>query len=223
MIAIIIGDHSIGSILVAKYYDTFGNEKEFTDIKWFGSNDVTKEFVELEQYQGKKQIQALKPIPIYIRIQIEDTISQNFIININEITPTFQNTLPTVGNGISLEIPVSTMSGLSSETNNVGRINQSLRLILNTAKGEFPMLPNFGCNLHNVIFQAIQNDSDLESIRQDLLEDLSRQEPRINIKDIQIGFDYVDTLTIVIEYQIYNTNITGNLIYNHKIGGEVNV
>lgn len=221
---IIFGDHKIGSVLTAKLYDNAtGNEKEFSNVQWYGQDTATDEKEELLQYRNQKQIQALQPIPTYIIAKINDEESQRFVININDTTPTFQNTLPMIGNGISLETPVSEMAGLSSETNNTGRINQSIKLILNTAKGEYPMLPNFGCNLHKVLFSIIQNESDLESIKQDLLDDLTRQEPRISIKDLQIGFDYIDTLLIVIEYVIRNTNITGNIIYNHKVGGEVNV
>lgn len=224
-IVIILGDHKIGSSLTVKYYDTLGNELEFkdNDIRWFGQDSVTSPKVEIDRYRFQKQIQILRPISNYIAAQIKNDISQIFVINRNDITPTFQNVLPSIGNGINLEIPVSTMSGLSSETNNVGRINQSLRLILSTAKGEYPMLSNFGCNLYKVLFYTIQNESDIESIRQDLMEDLSRQEPRINIKDLSIEFDYINTLSITVEYVIRNTNITGNLIYDHKIGGEVNV
>lgn len=224
-IVIIIGDHEIGSTLTAKYYDTLGNELEFQndDIEWFEQDSITSQKTVISRYTGMRQIQVLKPIMTYITAEIQGNSSQIFLINRNIVTPTFQESLPNVGNGISLDVPVSKMSGLSSETTNIGRINQSLELILNTAKGEYPMLPNFGCNLNKVLFYTIQTESDLESIKQDLFEDLSRQEPRINIKDLQVGFDYIDTLLLIIEYTIRNTNITGNLIYNHKIGGEVNV
>lgn len=221
-IVTIVGDHKIGSILTAKYYDIFGNELEYNEIKWYGQDTVTSEVFKLSQYNNLKQIQILRPISPYILAEINGDRSQRFIINVNDVNITFQNSLPMIGNGISLSTPVSTMSGLSSETNNVGRINQSLRLILNTSKGEYPMLPNFGCNLHKILFQTIQSESDLESLKQDLIEDLSQQEPRINIRDVQVSFDYIDTLLIAIEYIIRNTNITGNLLYNYKMGGGVN-
>lgn len=221
-LVVIFGDHKIGSILTAKYYDTFGNELQFNNIRWFNQDTISSTEIELLQYRNMKQIQILKPISTYITAEIDGNFSQKFIVNMSEITPTIQNTLPNIGNGINLEVPVSTMAGLSSETNNTGRINQSLRLILNTDKGEYPMLPNFGCNLNQILFQTIQTEADLESIRQDLLEDITRQEPRIDVKDIQIGFDYINTIMIVIEYVIRNTNITGNLLYDYKIGGEVN-
>lgn len=222
-IVVIFGEHKIGSILTVGYYDTFGNELNFDNIKWYGQDTISSPETELLQYRNRKQIQIVKPIPTYIFATIDNNSSQKFIININDLNITIQNMLPTIGNGINFDTPVSAMAGLSSETNNTGRINQSLKLILNTSKGEYPMLPNFGCNLDKVLFYTIQNESDLESIKQDLLEDLSRQEPRINITDLQVGFDYIDTLLIIIEYTIRNTNIIGNLIYNHKVGGEVNV
>ena len=31
-------------------------------------------------------------------------------------------------------------------------IEESIRVILGTAKGERPMRPNFGCDIHNIVF-----------------------------------------------------------------------
>lgn len=220
---IISGSHEIGSNIDVEYYDNFGNRIPITeDVVWYGGDTVLTITEEYPTFRNQTSVQLLSPIPNYLQVQIGNDISEIFMVNKVKLPEKYES-LPVVGNGIGLSKPISDISGLSTKSDNVNRINQSYNLILSTAKGEYPMLPNLGCNLHKITFGIIASDADLESIKQDLLTDLSTQEPRGNIRSLDIGFDYVDTLYIQIEYTIFNTNISGNLLYNQQIGGEVNV
>lgn len=224
-LVIIDGDHYIGATVKARIYDVFGNElNTYDSIRWYGANSIpidTADNNHIIQYENRASIQLLTPIPDYIVAVIDDSKSDPFMIMKCEPILSKQEKLPTIGSGINLDNPVSRVSGLSNTSTNISRVNQSLKMILSIAKGEYPMIPNLGSRLYLAQFRTIYNETDLESIRQDLLEDIQTQEPRINVLSIEIDFDYIDTLRVRIEYNIKNTNISGNLIYNQKVGSDV--
>lgn len=230
---IISGDHEIGSILQLSYYNSSGEQEELTsNINWYGSDSFEAllnwdsvsddpSIIEILKFKGNQKVQLLSPIPAYILAIYNDVRSDIFAINF--VSQTLEvNTLPIVGSGISLVTPVSSVSGLSTTTDNIMRINQSYRLILSTIKGEYPMLPRFGSNLYKTaMFHSIALQTDLENIKQDLLTDLSEQEPRATINKLDVTFDYINTISIKITYTIKNTNISGKLIYDYSVGGDV--
>lgn len=226
-LAIISGEHYIGARINVQLYDNFGSPLPIeSDIQWYGNNTLPFELTELTeliQYRNCATIQILNPIPTYLIAKVGTAITEPFMIIRSMVAMQKQEQLPVVGNGLNLSNPISNLSGLSTSATNINRINQSLRLILSTAKGEYPMIPNFGTSLYKYQFKTIFNETDLESIRQSLYEEIQDQEPRIQVLKIEVQFDYVDTIYISIEYCLKNTNISGSLLYNKRVGGEVNV
>lgn len=226
-LVIINGEHHIGANIIAENYNSFGELLPISDeIHWYGSDRLPitcDSSTELLRFMNQSRIQILNPIPNYIVAKIGALESDPFLIVKSVVVPSYQESLPTVGNGISLDNPISAVSGLSSVSTNINRINQSLKMILSTAKGEIPMLPNLGCHLYVALHQTISDETDLESIRQGLFEDIQEQEPRINVLEIEVSFDWDKTVTIRIEYCLKNTNISGALLYNAKVGGDVYV
>src|SRR5262249_35694839 len=76
-------------------------------------------------------------------------------------------------------------------------IEESIRLILGTAFGERPMRPDYGCAIHDYIFAGV--DSDVAGrIAIAVRASLVRWEPRIEVTDVQIHFDAVDSSLIYI-------------------------
>jgi Bacteriophage baseplate protein W len=93
-------------------------------------------------------------------------------------------------------------------------VEQAIALILGTAPGERPMRPEFGCEIHQLVFDTI----DAEMIgRMDsaIRVALDRWEPRIEV--VGVDFDLTDTyegrLGIEIRYRVRATSREHNLVY----------
>ena len=94
------------------------------------------------------------------------------------------------------------------------RIEESVYFILSTAKGERVTLPDFGCDIHDLVF-----DSDNVATRtiavQTVREALVKFEPRIDVLDVDIESDTVtrNLLLVRVQYRIRANNAVGNLVY----------
>ena len=94
------------------------------------------------------------------------------------------------------------------------KIRQSIWLILNTAPGERLMRPDFGCGIHDLVFEP--NTAALHGLIQHKVFDaLVRWEPRIDVVDVQVqtppeGRNY---LLIRVDYRIRANNAFYNLVY----------
>jgi phage baseplate assembly protein W len=93
-------------------------------------------------------------------------------------------------------------------------VEQSLWLILSTARGERLMLPDFGCGIHELVFTP-----NVELSRGDILAEVTsalvRWEPRIDLLgvDVSAGQDEPNLLLIHIDYRIRAVNTVHNLVY----------
>lgn len=94
------------------------------------------------------------------------------------------------------------------------KIRQSIQIILGTAPGERQMLPDFGCGIHDLVFEA--NTASLRSLVAARVRDsLTRYEPRIDVLDVQVEEDpqQRNCMLISIDYRIRATNAFTNLVY----------
>lgn len=93
-------------------------------------------------------------------------------------------------------------------------IEESIRIILGTAKGERRMRPLFGCDIHKIIF-APNNATSWGLAAHYVEEALGWWEPRIEVLEIDPQPDSVDAsrLFINITYRIKATNDERNLVY----------
>ena len=118
-----------------------------------------------------------------------------------------------LGMGWSFPLRIDGRGGLTlSQHENV--IEESIRIILSTTKGERPMRPNFGCDIHNIIF-APNNATTWGLAARYVEEALGWWEPRIEVMDIDPQPDPEDTsrLLINIKYRIKSTNDARNIVY----------
>jgi uncharacterized protein len=94
------------------------------------------------------------------------------------------------------------------------RIEESIYLILSTAKGERVMLPDFGCGIHELVF-APNNASTLSMVVYNVRQALVTYEPRIDVLDInaESAPEEPNLLLIRIDYRIRANNARGNLVY----------
>ena len=93
-------------------------------------------------------------------------------------------------------------------------VEQALRIILGTAPGERPMRPEFGCAVHDLIFDTI--DAAMVGRMETAIRDaLDRWEPRISVERVDFDLTGVDRgrLDVTVGYRIRATNDRRNLVY----------
>lgn len=93
-------------------------------------------------------------------------------------------------------------------------IEQSILTILCTSKGERVMRPDFGCNIHELVF-APNNTTTATLVAFHIKEALKDWEPRITLEKVTAvpDNDERNRLNINIEYIIKTTNTKKNLVY----------
>jgi phage baseplate assembly protein W len=117
--------------------------------------------------------------------------------------------------GVGWKFPLQvTAGGKTALARYEQRIEESLYLILSTAKGERLMRPDFGCGIHDLVF-APNNASTLSSIVFHVREALVRYERRIDVLDVEAETapEQPNLLLIRINYRIRANNALGNLVY----------
>jgi Bacteriophage baseplate protein W len=93
-------------------------------------------------------------------------------------------------------------------------IRQSIWIILSTAKGERVMRPDFGCGIHDLVFEVV-NTTTMAEIEDRIRLDLAAFEPRIDVMTVSTvsGAGLDGQLRISIDYVIRGTNNQFNLVY----------
>lgn len=93
-------------------------------------------------------------------------------------------------------------------------VAEAVRLILGTAFGERPMRPEFGCAIHDMVFDPA--DANMAGvIAYEVRASLVRWEPRIDVIDVQVDFDPAERTCawISITWSFRSTNDPRNLVY----------
>jgi phage baseplate assembly protein W len=117
--------------------------------------------------------------------------------------------------GVGWKFPLQvTPGGTIAQSRFEQRIEESIYLILSTAKGERLMLPDFGCGIHDLVF-APDNVSTPTRVVQSVRQALTASERRIDVLDVQANAapDEPNLLLIRISYRIRFNNAIGNLVY----------
>ena len=93
-------------------------------------------------------------------------------------------------------------------------IRESIWLILTTAPGERQMRSEFGCGIHDLVFEP--NTAALQGlVQQNVDSSLKRWEPRIDVVNVRVDspVDQRNLLLIHIDYRIRANNSIFNLVY----------
>jgi phage baseplate assembly protein W len=93
-------------------------------------------------------------------------------------------------------------------------IRQSIWLIMTTSPGERQMRPEFGCGIHDLVFDA--NTAALHGLVQANVQSaLLRWEPRIDVVNVRVEAppDQRNLLLIHVDYRIRANNAFFNLVY----------
>ena len=118
-----------------------------------------------------------------------------------------------LGTGWKFPLQV-TPGGKIAQAHSEQRIEESIYLILSTAKGERAMLPEFGCGIHELVF-APNNSTTLSVVTHMVREALVAFEARIDLIDVkaETAPEQPNLLLIRVSYQVRGTNAMGNLVY----------
>jgi len=97
-------------------------------------------------------------------------------------------------------------------------IKESLYILLSTKPGERIMLPEYGCDLHKMVFESV--DATLITQMQSLIKNaILNFEPRIILENIDIRQDdNTDGLLLInVSYKVRKTNKRSNMVYPYYI------
>ena len=118
-----------------------------------------------------------------------------------------------IGSGLAFPLQVDRRGGIALARDEQD-IDQAIQLILGTAPGERPMRPEFGCGVHDFVFDSI--DANTVGRMEDAIRTaLERWEPRIEVQTVD--FDLTQSgrglLSIDIGFKVRATNTERNLVY----------
>ena len=118
-----------------------------------------------------------------------------------------------IGSGLAFPLQVDRRGGIALARDETD-IEQALELILATAPGERPMRPEFGCGVHDFVFDSIDATT-VGKMELAIREALDRWEPRVVVQTVEFNLDEVadGRLIIDIGYRVRATNTMRNLVY----------
>src|SRR5215203_5153134 len=118
-----------------------------------------------------------------------------------------------LGSGLFFPLTVDRRGGIALATGEQD-VDQAIEIILSTAPGERPMRPEFGCGVHDFVFDTI-DAATIGRLETEIRRALDRWEPRIQVEGIDFDLGRVGEgrLLIDISYRIRSSNHERNLVY----------
>ena len=118
-----------------------------------------------------------------------------------------------IGSGLAFPLQVDRRGGIALARDETD-IEQAIELILGTAPGERPMRPEFGCGVHDFVFDSIDATT-AGKMELAIRDALDRWEPRVFVETVEFNLDEVadGRLIIDIGYRVRATNTMRNLVY----------
>ena len=116
-----------------------------------------------------------------------------------------------VGFGFAYPMGVDDQGGMAMVTG-TANVERSIRLIIGTAYGERPMRPEFGCGIHDLIFDLASPEL-ITQIQLQVKASLGRWETRAEIISVTAAFDDDrTTIQILVTYRIKGSYDPRNLL-----------
>ncbi len=118
-----------------------------------------------------------------------------------------------IGSGLAFPLQVDRRGGIALARDETD-IEQAIELILGTAPGERPMRPEFGCGVHDFVFDSV-DASTVGKMEEAIRDALDRWEPRVIVQTVEFDLSYVGEGRLVIDigYRVRVTNTLRNLVY----------
>lgn len=118
--------------------------------------------------------------------------------------------------GVGWSFPPCTASDGSTLTAKYEQdIEQAIRIIIGTDRGERVMRPDFGAGLSSFVFGPL-NQTTIRQVQTRVQESLVTWEPRIDVESVTARIDASERskLRITVLYRIRSTNSRNNLVYD---------
>src|SRR5215510_1167500 len=117
-----------------------------------------------------------------------------------------------LGHGWSF--PIAADGGRIVEIGQDDKIRQAIEIILRTAPGERVARPDFGCGIHDLVFESLSSDM-LGRVISTVSEALAAWEPRIDVLEVnaQPDAEQPNRLLIEVDYRVRSTNSRLNLVF----------
>jgi uncharacterized protein len=118
-----------------------------------------------------------------------------------------------IGSGLAFPLQVDRRGGIALARDETD-IEQAIELILATAPGERPMRPEFGCGVHDFVFDSIDAKT-VGKMELAIRDALDRWEPRVVVETVEFNLDEVGDGRLIIDigYRVRVTNTMRNLVY----------
>jgi phage baseplate assembly protein W len=118
-----------------------------------------------------------------------------------------------VGSGIAFPLRVDAHGALALSRHEED-VEEAIGVIVGTARGERPLRPEFGCGIHDYVFESVDAYT-LGRLDHEIRVALDRWEPRIEVLDIGVDTSHAGDgeLLIEISYALRATNDVRNLVY----------
>jgi len=119
-----------------------------------------------------------------------------------------------LGRGWSFPVKLHEKEGTIRLSEYDADIRNAIRIILSTSKGERVMRPDFGCGIHDLVFEVIDITS-MAAIEEQVRAALAAFEPRIDVQQVNAESDggMDGRLRISIDYVVRGTNNQLNFVY----------
>jgi phage baseplate assembly protein W len=119
-----------------------------------------------------------------------------------------------MGRGWSYPVEIDRLTGAVEVSEYEKDIRQAIQIILGTARGERVMRPDFGCGIHDLVFEVIDTAT-LTRVETAVRESLTKYEARIEVLGVEVDpLNAADgKLLVDIDYRIRNTNQIGNFVF----------
>ena len=116
-----------------------------------------------------------------------------------------------LGTGLAFPFGVDAVGRIALASGEID-VEQAIRVILDTAPGERPMRPEFGCEVHDCVFERLDADT-LARVERAVRVALDRWEPRIAIEAISFETRGEAELVTHVSYRLRATNSIRNLVH----------
>ena len=123
-----------------------------------------------------------------------------------------------LGRGFAFPPRIDSATGQFVMAESEEDIRQSIYIILMTRMKERAMLPDFGCNLHEYIFEVPDSDFEVQ-IGSEIREALMRYEPRIINVDVEVDSNNISKgmINLNINYTVRATNNPNTLVFPYYL------
>lgn len=122
--------------------------------------------------------------------------------------------LPFLGRGWSFPPAFQRSTASVAMLEQEADIASSLEILLTTARGERVMLPQYGCNLEELVFESL--DTRMKTLMADKVESaILYHEPRIELESVRLDDSRVLEGVVLIEviYRVKSTNSRFNFVF----------